>query len=1004
MPTNFEPPDDDVNSESTIGYLELLPDNIECNYKCIEEFNLIHDNCENFTVLQINCRSLIKNANNIAMFINSLQIRPSVICLSETWLDNDANGLYEMNGYTFLSHCRINKRGGGVAMYIRNNLVFADITDLYNFNSDTFECMIAEIGGNVNSMSKIVVVSLYRPPGADLQSFASELPVFLAQFEKRSRKKLILAGDFNINFLNYETHQPTNECVNLMLSYSLVPMINLPTRVTEITSTMIDNIFADCFDKVVSTCVIYEDFSDHFPTFASFNLNVEKKDPLEKVSRPVTKIQLEKFAITVSEFDWYSYLDNVQAFDKEAKFNTFLNKFGEIFEICFPKKITKNLQSSSDKHWMTEALVNCCRKKSKLFKKYNKNPTDINKTQFRNYSNCLKSCIRTAERNYYATLLSNSAHNTFATWKTLKNILNNKPKSFTDVKFTLDSQKIESPKEIADNFNKIFVSTGPDLANLIPQSDHSYNRYFDSNVLHSMSLLPTDQAEIMNIILMLKNNTSPGFDDIPCKVIKCVSQSICGILSCLINDCMLNGIFPGKLKIAKVTPVYKNGDKGTFYNYRPISVLSIFSKVFEKVVSKRLLSFINDNRLLYSNQFGFRANHSTYMALSILVTDITNALDDEEIPIAVSIDLSKAFDTLNHKILLGKLQHYGIRGVVLELFKSYLSDRSQYVVYNGVCSEILPIVCGVPQGSVLGPTLFLLYMNDLYKCSNILKFIMFADDTTVFIRIRKNENVTDILNSELQKLSNWLQVNILSLNANKTKYVIFSCRAAVNNHGAALITINNTQISRENVIKFLGIYIDCNLNWKYHVLQISNKISSVVGIIRKIRYKLTLESAILLYDALIMSRLNYCNICWASTYKTTLLKLYKIQKYALKICLYDMSNRNSDPFRVLNRLDVYKMNDYCIGVFMYMYNKKILPVAFDNLLNPLQTTHAYSTRGCSNNLYNSMYARTTIRSFSLNIRGPVIFNKIPTIIKCATSLNMFKRQYRALLLNAIDVS
>lgn len=989
---------DDENANSIIDYSELLPNSIECDYKSVDDLNTDYKNYDKFTVLQMNCRSLPKNFHSINIFINSLSFKPSVICVSETWLESDTNitNIYKLHNYVFLSRCRKSKRGGGVGMYVRNDLEFTDITALYSFEDTVFECLLVEI--NLKNKSNIIVASLYRPPGTDLNIFTNGIPSFLMQFDKRKNKKLIIAGDFNVNLINYESHQTTNDFVNHMLSHSLFPTISRPTRVTDTSSTLIDNIFSDCFDKVTSACVIYEDFSDHFPTFTSFDFYAKIIEPPIKCCRPITKANLEKFYAIVTQVNWQAYLTHIATLTSTTnKFDIFLNKFTEIFKECFPEKNVNVKQNSSSKQWMTNALIACCKKKSQLYKSFRRNPNDANRVQFKNYSNCLKSCIRTAECNYYSEMLSNSAHSTFETWRSLKIILNNKNTNlYSHRKFMLNDQKIETPKEIADNFNKYFVTIGPDLAKLIPQTNDSYNMYMNNRITDSMSLFPTDQAEIKNIISMLKSNTSPGYDGIPCNVIKCVSESISGVLANLINDCMLNGVFPEKLKIAKVTPVYKSGDKSSFSNYRPISVLCVFSKIFEKVISCRLLNYIDKHNILYDKQFGFRAGHSTYMALTVLIKEITSALDEKQIPVAVSIDLSKAFDTLDHNILLGKLQLLGIRGIVLDFLRNYLTNRVQYVMYNGVYSEVLQIVCGVPQGSILGPLLFLLYMNDISKCSNILQFIMFADDTTVFLKCNKNENISIILNEELKKLATWFQVNKLSLNVNKTKYIVFSCRgqAAYLNES---VSINNVQVVRDNVVKFLGVNIDCNLNWKYHVLQISNRISSIIGILRKIRYKLSLESSLLIYDALIASHLSYCNICWASTYKTNLLGLYMLQKRALKLCLYDIHNIISDPFDALKRLDIYKLNEYCIGVFMYMYINKLLPRAFDNFVDLTLSLHAYDTRNI--NQYNSKYSRTTIRRFSLDIRGPDVWNKIAIIIRSLMSLQLFKNKYRNSLNN-----
>jgi hypothetical protein len=244
-------------------------------------------------------------------------------------------------------------------------------------------------------------------------------------------------------------------------------------------------------------------------------------------------------------------------------------------------------------------------------------------------------------------------------------------------------------------------------------------------------------------------------------------------LMILISYSISNGVFPDKLKQAKVIPCYKSGDSTLCSNYRPISILNIFSKIFEKVISVRLNDFINKNDLIYPHQYGFRQGYSTNLALITYINDITNAIDSRQHALSIFIDLSKAFDTLNHNILLHKLSLYGIRGNLLQLFTDYLSNRTQCVSYNNFNSEFLPITCGVPQGSILGPTLFSLYINDIYKISSTTKFILFADDTTLTIISNNIPKLILLANLELSKLSAWLISNKLSLNVAKTTYMLF---------------------------------------------------------------------------------------------------------------------------------------------------------------------------------------------------------------------------------------
>ena len=230
------------------------------------------------------------------------------------------------------------------------------------------------------------------------------------------------------------------------------------------------------------------------------------------------------------------------------------------------------------------------------------------------------------------------------------------------------------------------------------------------------------------------------------------------------------------MKIARVIPLFKSGDKSTFTNYRPISILPAFSKILERIVYNRILSYLNERNILSDSQFGFRKNHSTEYALSILYDRLSNAIDNNEYTAGIFLDLSKAFDTVNHQILLEKLNHYAIRGVAHSWISSYLSNRKQFVQYDSVCSAHSVISCGVPQGSILGPLLFLIYINDLCNVSKVLDFILFADDTNIFFSHRNEDYLQNTLNVELDNVTNWCQANRLSINIKKSKFMIFKPR------------------------------------------------------------------------------------------------------------------------------------------------------------------------------------------------------------------------------------
>ena len=319
---------------------------------------------------------------------------------------------------------------------------------------------------------------------------------------------------------------------------------------------------------------------------------------------------------------------------------------------------------------------------------------------------------------------------------------------------------------------------------------------------------------------------------------------------------------------------------------------------------KRLYDFLIDNKILYEKQLGFRKSHSTSLALIEVIDKISGALDDGNYTLGIFLDLSKAFDTLDHEKLLAKLQHHGIRGVALDWFRSYLSDRHQQVHFAGSFSGLAPILCGVPQGSNLGPLLFLVYINDVINCSSKLNLILFADDTSAFLVGMNFMDLFNCMNQELEQLSMWLHVNLLSLNVKKSNYVLFKTRSKrVLESSIPIIRIDNTELCRATNVKFLGVIINENLSWHMHIELVTNKVSKVIGIISKVKWLLPASTLKLLYTGLVLPYLNYCNVVWAGGYRTKLKPLLLLQKRAVRvICGVHYLTKSASLFKSLKLL------------------------------------------------------------------------------------------------------
>jgi hypothetical protein len=507
--------------------------------------------------------------------------------------------------------------------------------------------------------------------------------------------------------------------------------------------------------------------------------------------------------------------------------------------------------------------------------------------------------------------------------------------------------------------------------------------------------MPTTEQEINNVVQALESKKSSGKDELSVDIMKKSVHTILKPLAYICNKSMEFGYVPSSMKVAKVCPIHKDGSHSDLNNYRPISVLPSFSKILEKIVYSRFYNFVLKNNILFENQFGFQTAKSTYMALMILYDKISEALDKGEHVIGIFVDLRKAFDTIDHSILLSKLSYYGIRGVALKWAASYLSNRQQYVSCHGYDSQLKTVTHGVPQGSILGPLLFLIYINDIAKVSVIMLPILFADDTNLLYSNSSLSTLVNVVNHELNKLHIWFAANKLSVNVGKTNYMMFGTKNKLINGVYPKIVLNGTELEKTSTSKFLGVTIDECLNWHAQIATVGCKISRGIGILRKLQYKVSSEILLLLYNVLIKPHLMYCNIVWGSTLISSLEPIVLLQKAALRLIA-------RVPFRahsavLFKRYGVLKINDINkLLVMSFIYRSIFCAIprelsGFFSYFKFFENLNLYNTR--HGNYIVPKYSRINVRKFCIFCSGVDLWNSMNELIKNSASEKNLKKLF-----------
>ena len=928
---------------------------IDCKYVDIESFNHKQKK-NNLSFFHLNIASLSKHKEELDTVLSLLGLDFDFIGITETKIKKKSTPIIDIDksGYNHYSTPTEGEKGGTL-LYISNKFDSKARSDLEKvmYKSNQIESTFREI---INKKGKNIIVGcIYRHPSMEQSEF-NDKTIILMNSLKKENKQVYMMGDFNIDLTKIENDNCTGEFFDIVTSHLFVPHIILPTRITARSKTLIDNIYSNSenFREGISGNITLS-ISDHLAQFLIIPYELNKKNKTNRViyKRDFKNFDKENFILDFLDVDWNETLQ-LNKKDPNHSFTAFQERMNILMDKYIPlKRLTKKELQEKYKPWITGGIKKSIKRREQIYKKFIRAKDPTTKAYYHEQFKFLRTQIvnicRESKKQHYQQFFENNIHNLKNTWKGIKEIINIKNKNKGQINaMSINNEICNDPLQIANHFNNYFSSIASNLQTNIHNSGQGFEKYLKNPNQHSFFIQPTNREEVVLIISTLTQGKASGPNSLPNEILQMLKSDIAIPLAKILNLSFETGIYIDKLKISMVVPIFKeNGSSLECSNYRPISLLSNLNKIFEKIMHKRLYEFLEKNECIFKNQFGFRKSHSTNHALINLTEDIRNSLDNGFISCGVFIDLRKAFDTVDHDILIKKLRHYGVRGIALDWFKSYLNNRRQFVTINGISSNELSMNYGVPQGSVLGPLLFLIYINDLNIAIQHSTVRHFADDTNLLFHNKNPKQLTKHMRIDLKNLCNWLRANKISLNASKTELLIFRSNRKVINYDIK-IKIDGKKIVPSKFVKYLGLYIDCHLNWSFQCDVLATKLSRSAGMLSKIRHYVPKDTLRTIYYAIFSSILHYGSIIWGQAKPKAIKRIESIQNRAVRTinfapfrsptdCLYQSS-------KILKFSDQVKLQDVLL---IHDYLNKRIPIALLEWFqfNPAVSQHDYPSSG-----------------------------------------------------------
>ena len=678
--------------------------------------------------------------------------------------------------------------------------------------------------------------------------------------------------------------------------------------------------------------------------------------------------------------------------DVNKVFADFNEKFLKVLNKHAPFITLSNKQVKwKTKPWLTNGIQTSIRKKNLFYGKYVRSKNSFWFQKYKFYCKLVKKLIFKSKQSYYNKYFSENLSNARKVRKGINEIIKNN-KEYAHITLDVNGKIVLDQKQVANTFNTFFANVAEGLVNQIANPPTKFQDYLKNPNQCSIFLKEVDQGEVYSLFAKLDTKKAGDIYEISPYFVKTAATELSKPLCRIFNLSLKTGIFPDLLKIAQVIPLHKKNSRENVSNYRPISLLPIFSKLLEKIMFERLYDFICKKEILSPGQYGFQRNKCTEQAILNVQSYIIKSFEERQFACSIFLDFSKAFDTVNHSILLDKLSHYGIRGTANEWFASYLSNRSQRVRIGDATSDIERIKHGVPQGSILGPLLFLIYINDISNSTNAFKFLLFADDTCLLLKNKDLKELENIANKELVNVKYWLMANKLSINEEKTQLLVFHKHHRKSPN--IKLNINNFIVEEKSSAVYLGIIIDNKLNFKEHTILLNHKLRKGVSIVAKLRHFVTQPLLKNIYCSYIESHLNYASCVWSSGSEKYLKRIKRSQTVAL--CLSNFKDIDVDVislFQDNNVLPIKSLVKYNTCKLMWKIHKK-----HQAHLETLLTENGITCNVRDEDRYVVPYRNFDISKRFFGFNGPLLWNRLPIDLKSISSFHAFKEKLKEWLL------